>query len=228
MDEGSLHTLHKFQLFPAALLPVSSRGPARTVFHHTAWLVRPQILLHPATGGSEHGLKSPLKACHNATFYSTLDSLVCASSGQLQIEKERNQTNHQHERNKIKNHQRLPCPRWHYPAMEQITVLTFKALLWLPMTAGNSIISSSRDNLSIQQSPTNSCEIVKLKLNWADEQLLKRQHLFTSTLLIILILSVFLLVSRYQIHTNPPQTQLQQSTDRRAPLLLSGLFSQHE
>lgn len=57
--------------------------------------------------------------------------------------------------------------------MEQITVLTFKTLLWLPVTAGNSIISSSRGNLSIQETPTNPCEVAKLKLNWADEQLLK-------------------------------------------------------
>lgn len=104
--------------------------------------------------------------------------------------------------------------------MEQITVLTFKTLLWLPMTAGNSIISSSRDNLSIQQAPINPCEDAKLKRNCADKQLLKRQHLFTSTFLIILILCVFLPVSRYQIHTNPSQTQLQRSTDRRAPVLL--------
>lgn len=104
--------------------------------------------------------------------------------------------------------------------MEQIMVLTFKTLHWLLMTAGNSLISNSGRHLSIQQTSRSPYEVAQLKLNCADKQLLKEDTFLLRSFW--LSLSVLLPVLSY---TNPSQAQLQQSTARRAPLSLSGLFS---
>lgn len=114
----------------------------------------------------------------------------------------------------------LAHSRWRYPAMEQIMVPTFKILHWLLRTTGNSIISNSRHHLSIQQTSMKPYEVAQLKLNCVDKQLLKEATFLVRSLW--LSLSELLPVLS---HTNPSQSQLQQSTARRAPLLLSGLIS---
>ena len=144
-------------------------------FLHTARLVRPQILLIQQLEAQSMDRKVSSKPAMMPRF--TLQRRMCCLCLICPIiDSKKPKTNPKQKKSHPQNKHRgrdLPCLTWHYPAMEQITGLTFKTLHWLLMTTRKNIISNSRHHLLIQQTSTNPREVAQLKLNCADQQVLE-------------------------------------------------------